>query len=174
MLKLCVKLLKNYKQRMQDIKPKNFTVYRSSAGSGKTYTLVKEYLKIILVDPSKFRNILAITFTNKAAKEMKDRILGNLGDLSGYSDNSGSEKTNDLLQTLVKETNLTQEEIITNSSDALWWIMATVTTVGYGDVYPVTNAGRVVGVIVMITGIGLFGTITGFLANAFFQPKKTE
>ena len=61
---------------------------------------------------------------------------------------------------------------ITTASDALWWIMATVTTVGYGDVYPVTNAGRIVGVMVMITGIGLFGTLTGFLANAFLAPKE--
>lgn len=52
-----------------------FTLYRSSAGSGKTYTLVKEYLKIILDNPENFRNILAVTFTNKAAEEMKDRIM---------------------------------------------------------------------------------------------------
>lgn len=63
---------------------------------------------------------------------------------------------------------------ITTSSDALWWIMATVTTVGYGDVYPVTNVGRIVGMIVMITGIGLFGTLTGFLATTFLQPKKSK
>lgn len=61
---------------------------------------------------------------------------------------------------------------IKTSSDALWWIMATVTTVGYGDTYPVTNPGRIVGVLVMITGIGLFGTLTGFLANAFLEPKR--
>lgn len=64
------------------------------------------------------------------------------------------------------------EANIKTTSDALWWIMATVTTVGYGDTYPVTNAGRIVGVLVMITGIGLFGTLTGFLANAFLAPKE--
>lgn len=64
------------------------------------------------------------------------------------------------------------EANITTASDALWWIMATVTTVGYGDTYPVTNAGRIVGVFVMLTGIGLFGTLTGFLANAFLNPNK--
>ncbi len=61
---------------------------------------------------------------------------------------------------------------IKTSSDALWWIMTTVTTVGYGDKYPVTNPGRLVGSFVMIVGIGLFGTLTGFLANAFLEPKK--
>lgn len=61
---------------------------------------------------------------------------------------------------------------ITTASDAIWWIMETITTVGYGDVYPVTNEGRMVGVLVMVIGIGLFSTIAGFLANAFVSPKK--
>lgn len=54
----------------------NFLVYKSSAGSGKTYTLVKEYLTIALQgnNPERYKNILAITFTNKAASEMKDRV----------------------------------------------------------------------------------------------------
>ena len=57
----------------------NFIVYKSSAGSGKTYTLVKAYLKLALSDPHRinraYKQILAVTFTNKAAAEMKDRIL---------------------------------------------------------------------------------------------------
>ena len=62
---------------------------------------------------------------------------------------------------------------ITNASDALWYTYVTVTTVGYGDRYPVTNAGRLVGVVIMTVGVGLFGTLTGFLANAFVTPAKT-
>ncbi len=64
------------------------------------------------------------------------------------------------------------EAKINTASDAIWWIMETITTVGYGDVYPVTNEGRIVGVLVMVIGIGLFSTIAGFLANAFVSPKK--
>jgi len=60
----------------------SFTVYRSSAGSGKTYTLVKEYLGIVLKDPDHFRNVLAITFTNKAANEMRDRIVKSLKEIA--------------------------------------------------------------------------------------------
>ena len=63
-----------------------FVLYRSSAGSGKTYTLVKEYLKIILQEPEKFKHILAITFTNKAAGEMKDRIMQSLKKLAKGED----------------------------------------------------------------------------------------
>ena len=62
-----------------------FQIYKSSAGSGKTYTLVKEYLKIVLRDPSAVRHILAITFTNAAAAEMKSRIIGVLGGISSLS-----------------------------------------------------------------------------------------
>jgi len=54
------------------------TVYKSSAGSGKTFTLVKEYLGICLSTPSDFSKILAITFTNKASAEMKERIIASI------------------------------------------------------------------------------------------------
>ncbi len=50
-------------------------VYKSSAGSGKTTTLVNEYLKLTLKNPHDFRHVLAITFTNNAANEMKSRVL---------------------------------------------------------------------------------------------------
>ncbi len=55
-----------------------FVVYKSSAGSGKTATLVREYLKLCIPNPSEFKRTLAITFTNKAANEMKTRILETL------------------------------------------------------------------------------------------------
>ena len=57
-----------------------YKIYSASAGSGKTYTLAKEYLKIILSSETSksYRQILAITFTNKAVNEMKQRILDNL------------------------------------------------------------------------------------------------
>lgn len=62
----------------------SFFVYKSSAGSGKTYTLVREYLQLALAspEPDYFRHILAITFTNKAADEMKDRVLKKLAVLA--------------------------------------------------------------------------------------------
>jgi voltage-gated potassium channel len=61
---------------------------------------------------------------------------------------------------------------ITTGGDALWYSYVTVTTVGYGDKYPVTAAGRIIGVIIMTAGVGLFGTFTGFLANTFLAPQK--
>jgi Ion transport protein len=63
---------------------------------------------------------------------------------------------------------------IKTASDALWWCMATITTIGYGDRFPVTNAGRLVGVWLMIVGVGLFGTFTAFVANAFVSPHTAK
>ncbi|MGN1375238.1 MAG: UvrD-helicase domain-containing protein [Prevotella sp.] len=54
------------------------TVYKASAGSGKTFTLATEYIKLLIANPICFKNILAVTFTNKATEEMKNRILSQL------------------------------------------------------------------------------------------------
>ncbi|NOY49859.1 MAG: UvrD-helicase domain-containing protein [Chlorobi bacterium] len=64
-----------------------FVVYKSSAGSGKTATLVREYLKLCIPLPSEFKRTLAITFTNKAANEMKTRILETLELAAGGDEN---------------------------------------------------------------------------------------
>jgi len=63
---------------------------------------------------------------------------------------------------------------IKTASDAIWWVYVTITTVGYGDKYPVTNGGRVFATFVMLVGVGLFGVVTGFLANKFLPISKSE
>lgn len=57
-------------------------VYRASAGSGKTFQLAVEYIKLLIDDPTRYRHILAVTFTNKATAEMKMRILSQLYGIS--------------------------------------------------------------------------------------------
>jgi len=59
-------------------------------------------------------------------------------------------------------------------ADALWWALVTVTTVGYGDRFPVTAGGRGVAVVLMLMGIGLFGLLAGSLASFFVQQEETE
>jgi voltage-gated potassium channel len=66
------------------------------------------------------------------------------------------------------------ESNIRSAEDALWWSVTTITTVGYGDRYPVTSEGRLVAVLLMIAGVGLFGTFSGFLASWFIQGVQTE
>ena len=53
--------------------------------------------------------------------------------------------------------------------DALWWAIVTVTTVGYGDRYPVTEGGRVVATVLMLVGIGLIGVLTATVASVFIK-----
>ena len=70
---------------------RKFIVYTASAGSGKTFTLVKEYLQLALQGGiDQYRHILAITFTNKAAAEMKQRVLQSLSDFSNGRLSGGS------------------------------------------------------------------------------------
>ena len=73
-------------------------IYRASAGSGKTFTLALEYMKLLVENPYSYRNILAVTFTNKATGEMKERILDKL-----YGVANGLDDANDYLEKLVEQ-----------------------------------------------------------------------
>lgn len=94
----------------------HFRIYKASAGSGKTYTLVLEYLDTVLKKPQAYRNVLAITFTNKAAGEMKERILEALSELS-----KGSNPT--LASQLQERTKLSDEAIKANAGQTLSLIL---------------------------------------------------
>ncbi len=87
-----------------------FSIYDASAGSGKTYALVKEYLKIILMSKKQdaYRNILAITFTNKAVHEMKSRVVESL---SEFAKENPSDKALQLMQDINKDTGLSLASI---------------------------------------------------------------
>ncbi|MCB0382027.1 MAG: UvrD-helicase domain-containing protein [Psychroserpens sp.] len=82
-----------------------FQIYNASAGSGKTYTLVQDYLKILFSSNSllTFRNILALTFTNKAVGEMKERIIETL---KAFSDVSVFDTSNSMFETIAIDLNL--------------------------------------------------------------------
>lgn len=82
-----------------------FSIYNASAGSGKTYTLVKEYLKIVLLATTDdaYKKILAITFTNKAVEEMKGRIIAGL---SEFAKDVPSEGAKEMMKAIGIETGL--------------------------------------------------------------------
>lgn len=60
---------------------------------------------------------------------------------------------------------------IKTAGDALWWAFGTVTTIGYGDYYPVTTAGRLVASVLIVFGVGLFGTLSGLITSWFMGQK---
>ena len=96
----------------------SLTVYKASAGSGKTFTLAVEYIKLLIENPTSYRHILAVTFTNKATEEMKMRILSQLNGLAhGYED------SNDYLEKICKELGCAPEFVRARAQQALTGIL---------------------------------------------------
>lgn len=93
---------------------KPLVVYKASAGSGKTFTLATEYIKLLVHNPLNYRSILAVTFTNKATEEMKMRILSQLYGIWKQLPDSDS-----YAQKVQEETNLPMETIRQRSGEAL-------------------------------------------------------
>ncbi|MFC4077522.1 potassium channel family protein [Salinithrix halophila] len=69
---------------------------------------------------------------------------------------------------------LQRNEGIDSFSDAIWWAVVTTTTVGYGDISPVTFGGRMIAIVLMFTGIGLIGSVTASVAAHFTQVLHHE
>ena len=93
---------------------KALTVYKASAGSGKTFTLATEYIKLLVKNPMSYRSILAVTFTNKATEEMKMRILSQLYGIWHQLPDSS-----DYLQHIVTATGLSESQVSQKAGEAL-------------------------------------------------------
>ncbi len=63
---------------------------------------------------------------------------------------------------------------ITTGGDAVWWAFVSITTVGYGDKFPITTGGRTAAFLVLAAGVGLFGVLSGYLANFFLAPAAPD
>ncbi|MCX2678937.1 UvrD-helicase domain-containing protein [Galbibacter sp. EGI 63066] len=92
------------------LNPAPFQIFNASAGSGKTYTLVKRYLSILLASshPDTFKQVLAITFTNKAVNEMKERVIGRLND---FSQSQILDQPTQLFSDIAKQLNIPHTEL---------------------------------------------------------------
>ena len=63
---------------------------------------------------------------------------------------------------------------IQTAEQAIWWALVTISTVGYGDFYPVSSTGHIIGGIVIISGVSFFGVISGYMASVFVAPDENE
>lgn len=63
---------------------------------------------------------------------------------------------------------------IQTAEQAIWWALVTISTVGYGDHYPVSTAGHIIGGIVIVSGVSFFGVISGYMASVFVAPDESE
>lgn len=93
-------------------------VYKASAGSGKTFTLAVEYIKLLIQNPRAYRNILAVTFTNKATSEMKERILSQL-----YGIWIKDKDSFPYLQKIMEELNMPEDKVREAAGTALHHII---------------------------------------------------
>lgn len=93
---------------------KPLVVYKASAGSGKTFTLAKEYIKYLIADPKAYRSILAVTFTNKATQEMKQRILSHLYGIANHLPDS-----KEYLEQICKELDMDSMVVSANAKEAV-------------------------------------------------------
>lgn len=100
-------------------------VYKASAGSGKTFTLAVEYIKLLILNPRAYRQILAVTFTNKATAEMKERILSQL-----YGIQTGDKGPEAYLNRIKEETGKQSRKY--GKQQALPLVICYTTTVGFG------------------------------------------
>ena len=91
-------------------------IYRSSAGSGKTFTLTKAYLKLVLLDTSRYTEVLAITFTNDAKDEMKNRIIDELTLLAKGEDSIMRQA---ILEDFKEEKVVNIEDVVTSRAETV-------------------------------------------------------
>lgn len=70
--------------------------------------------------------------------------------------------------------NAVQPEVFSSVYDGLWWAVVTLTTVGYGDIQPVTGGGRILATVAMFAGIGVIGSACGIMADALREASAAE
>jgi len=128
------------------------------------FSLTPEVQKILL----QIDNFICVIFLKHIAEHVyKDKSKGLLSTVAVIA----------FLMVLFSSVTILQVETAPNSNiktaeDALWWSYTTLTTVGYGDKYPVTTEGRLIAAVLMTTGVALCGTFAGYIASLLMSKKE--
>ena len=145
-------------------------VAKSAIAQDRLGFLRRNWLDIIVVIVPPFRPLRLLRLVLFGSRAIRhSRRLANIDYLGVYAVGLiliGS--------TIVAAVEIGGEGQIHQYSDALWWALVTVTTVGYGDVTPVTTAGRVVAGFLIVGGVGLFGALTANLASSFIRSSTRQ
>lgn len=114
-----------------------------------------------------FRVVIAIGFLTRAAKSLQGRIniyIGLILPILIFTCSLG----------VYEAEHTTHGANITNYGDAIWWAFVTITTIGYGDYYPITFEGRTIAVLLMLSGLALVSVITVSFASWFLDRMNIE
>lgn len=149
-------------------------VIRVALADDRRGYLLKHWYDLILVAVPMFRPLrmlrvlaFARVFGRSATRNLADRVATYVVGTAIASIGLGALAVLDVERR-------SPEANITNLGDALWWAVCTVTTVGYGDFYPVTTGGRLLAVVLMIIGIAVLGSVTAAVASWFVDRVQQE
>jgi voltage-gated potassium channel len=112
-------------------------------------------------------------FRGEGKREITRDVLANRGEYAGFVTLVLAMTVISVASVLVLQTESRHGGNITTGGDAIWWAVVTITTVGYGDFYPVTTFGRVVAVFVMFAGVGIIGALASILASILIPRPET-
>jgi voltage-gated potassium channel len=122
---------------------------------------------------SRFARITRLV-RQKQKHELFDDVIHNRGEYAAFITLLVAFIVMVVCSTLVLEVeSRSSEGNIKRGGDALWWAMVTITTVGYGDRYPVTMAGRSIAAFVMVAGVGIIASLASILASVLIPPART-
>jgi len=142
--------------------------------TSKRAFLKKEWLALIFVVVPFFRPIRAVrgvVFLRQASTRPRESLMMTIPWILAA--------TTALMMVIMAASILDVERFapggnIHTPSDALWWALVTVTTIGYGDKFPVTNEGRLIAAVLIIFGLGLISSLTGYFASWILQKAHLD
>jgi voltage-gated potassium channel len=177
---ICVVFLIDFALNLSRSHPKRDYVVRERGwldllGSIPTLGIFKYTALLRLARISRLARITRLLRGKKKKKELAADVLRNRGQYAAFITVLAAFIVLTLSSVLVLQFETTSADAnITTGGGALWWSIVTITTVGYGDTYPVTTAGRITGVFVMFAGVGIIGALASILASILVPRPSTD
>lgn len=142
-------------------------------GSIPTFGILRYTALLRLARISRLARLTKLT-RNKNKHEIMDDVLRNRGQYAGFITLTLALIVLVVCSTLVLQfESRSADANIVSGGDALWWAIVTITTVGYGDRYPVTTFGRMVGVLVMLSGVGIIAALASVLTSIIIPSPQS-